>query len=35
MEVLYSIFFEILNIIFKIREYDISFFLNFVLLENV
>lgn len=34
MEVLYSIFFEILNIIFKIREYDIRFFLKFFFIRK-
>lgn len=34
MENLYSIFFGILNIIFKIREYDISFFLKFFFIRK-
>lgn len=34
MEDLYSIFFGILNIIFKIREYDIIFFLKFFFIRK-
>lgn len=34
MEDLYSIFFGILNIIFKIREYDIRFFLKFFFIRK-